>query len=396
MFDSAFGSSPNMNTNREQGTGKRERGSHRVVFIDLARALAVVFMLYGHTVAALLAPRYQTGTWFDVWLFQRGLTSSLFLLLSGFAFSVATTRHWASHTRPSAAVFKRARRFALLILLGYGLHFPVPRFVLLPSATDVQWRALIGVDVLQLIGVTLLGVQALVMLSRSRRVFTGVALLLAAAAVAITPWAWAVDWTRLMTPALAAYLSPANGSLFPLVPWSAFLLLGASLGQLYARWDAARLTRYANLVLLLPGGLMLLAGVSERLWAQAWFGDGPGGFSPPQFLIRSGACLLLLSGLAHASRRIQHLPHVFGAVAQETLLIYFVHLCIVYGSVWNPGLYQAFGPTLGPGAVFLCVVLLMATMTALAWYWNGAKHLRPRVTRWISVGAMTALIVWLL
>jgi uncharacterized membrane protein len=371
------------------------QSSHRVVFIDLARALAVVFMLYGHTVNALLAPRYQTGTWFDVWLFQRGLTSSLFLLLSGFAFSVATTRHWASHTRPSPAVFKRARRFALLILLGYGLHFPVPRFVLLPTATDAQWRALIGVDVLQLIGVTLLGVQALVMLTRSRRVFTGVALLLAAAAVLITPWAWSVDWTRLMTPALAAYLSPAGGSLFPLVPWSAFLLLGASLGQLYARWDAARLTRYANLILLLPGALMLLAGVSERL-SGPWLSSGPGAFIPPQFLIRAGACLVLLSGLAHASRRIQRLPRVFGAVAQETLLIYFVHLCIVYGSVWNPGLYQAFGSTLGPGAVFLCVVLLVAAMTGLAWYWNWAKHLRPRVTRWIAVGAMTALVARLL
>jgi uncharacterized membrane protein len=73
--------------------------SRRVIFIDLARALAAVFMLYGHTVSALLAPRYQTGTWFEIWVFQRGLTSTLFLLLSGFAFSIATGRHWASHAQ---------------------------------------------------------------------------------------------------------------------------------------------------------------------------------------------------------------------------------------------------------------------------------------------------------
>ena len=78
--------------------------SRRVIFIDLARALAAVFMLYGHTVSALLAPRYQTGTWFDIWVFQRGLTSSLFLLLSGFAFSIATGRHWSSHAQVSPAV----------------------------------------------------------------------------------------------------------------------------------------------------------------------------------------------------------------------------------------------------------------------------------------------------
>ena len=369
---------------------------HRVVFIDLARALAVVFMLYGHTVNALLAPRYQSGPWFDAWQFQRGLTSSLFLLLSGFAFSIATTRHWTSHTQPTVAVLKRVRRFGLLVLLGYGLHFPVPRFVELADATDAQWRAFLGVDVLQLIGVTLIAVQGLVMLTRSRRVFTVAAFGLTVAVVMTTPWAWGVDWAGRLPPVLAAYLTPASGSQFPLLPWAGFLLLGAGLGQMYARWDAVRLTRFANLVLLLPGAAMMAVGLWEGLWWEPpWF-TGPGSFVPPQFLVRSGACLLMLGGLAHVSRRIQHLPHVFGAVAQETLVIYFVHLCIVYGSVWSPGLYQAFGPTLGPGSVFVCVVLLIAAMTALAWYWNRLKHAQPRAARWATAGAMTALVARLI
>jgi uncharacterized membrane protein len=71
-------------------TGLPGAHAHRVIFIDLARALAVFFMLYGHTIDALLAPAYRGGVWFDAWQFQRGLTSSLFLILSGFAFSIAT------------------------------------------------------------------------------------------------------------------------------------------------------------------------------------------------------------------------------------------------------------------------------------------------------------------
>jgi uncharacterized membrane protein len=369
---------------------------HRVIFIDLARALAVVFMLYGHTVSALLAPRFQVGTWFDVWLFQRGLTSSLFLLLSGFAFSVATTRHWASHLALSGVVWKRVRRFAMLILLGYGLHFPVPRVIELRSATADQWRAFLAVDVLQLIGVTLLLVQALVLVTRSRRVFTAAVLALAAAVVALTPWAWGVDWTGSLPMALAAYLSSSGGSQFPLLPWAGFLLLGAGLGQLYARWDPGHLTRYANQVLLAPGLIMLAVGLSDGRVVAALFGSGPAAFIPPQFAIRSGVCLVMLGVLAHLSRRIRHLPHVFGAVAQETLVIYFVHLCLVYGSVWNPGLYQAFGPTLGPRGVFLCVVGLVIAMIGLAWYWNGFKHLRPRAARWVAATALAALVIRLL
>ena len=80
--------------------------------------------------------------------------------------------------------------------------------------------------------------------------------------------------------------------------------------------------------------------------AEAW------DWVPTQVSLRMGASLILLALIARASQRITRLPHVFGAVAQETLLIYFVHLCIVYGSVWNRGLAQIYGQTLSPGQTF--------------------------------------------
>src|SRR5262245_7264357 len=185
-------------------------------------------MLYGNTVSALLAPRYQTGTWFDIWVFQRGLTSTLFLLLSGFAFSIATGRHWTLHGQISPAVIKRVRRFSLFILLGYALHFPVARFADLTFATPERWRSFLAVDVLQLIGATFIGVQLLVMLTRSRLAFGWTALALAIIFVLATPWLWSVDWIAHLPLWIAAYLSPSVGSQFPLFPWAAYVLLGAA------------------------------------------------------------------------------------------------------------------------------------------------------------------------
>jgi uncharacterized membrane protein len=357
--------------------------SRRVIFIDLARALAAVFMLYGHTVSALLHPRYQTGTWFDIWLFQRGLTSTLFLLLSGFAFSIATGRHWSSHGQRSPAVLRRIRRFSLFILLGYALHFPVARFADLAFATPERWRSFLAVDVLQLIGATFIGVQILVMLTRSRRVFGWTSLAVAVAVILLTPWFWRVDWTSRLPLSIAAYLSPSSGSQFPLFPWSAYVLLGAALGQWYLRWGTARLDWYANVALFAPGlALVTLAFLVDGiLGTQAWESV------PNQVALRMGASLVLLALVARGSQHITRLPHIFGAVAQETLLIYFVHLCIVYGSVWNRGLAQVYGPTLGPGQTVVFVVTLLTAMFGLALYWNWWKHTRPRVARW------TALVV---
>jgi uncharacterized membrane protein len=373
--------------------------AHRVIFIDLARALAVVLMLYGHTIDALLSPVYRVGTWYSVWLFQRGLTSSLFLLLSGFAFSIATSRHWALHIRLSPAFWARSRRFVVLILLGYGLHFPMGRFIDLPWATDVQWTAFLTVDVLQLIGVTFLCVQALALATRSRFGFGIAAFVVMTLVVVVSPVVWSADWTTWLPRALAAYLFPLQGivlPLFPLFPWSAFILCGVGLGQLYARWGGAHLSTYANVALLAPGlGLLGLSMGLRRSPAAFWW-TGIGASIPMEFAMRAGTCLLLLAVIAHASRRVTRLPHVFSAMAQETLVIYFVHLCLVYGSVWNLGLWQIYQQSVGPAGTAAFVVLLVASMAALAWYWNWLKHARPVAATWTARAAWVFLIGGLL
>jgi len=75
------------------------------------------------------------------------------------------------------------------------------------------------------------------------------------------------------------------------------------------------------------------------------------------------------------------------------LLIYFVHLCVVYGSIWSPGLSQLYGATLSPIRVLVVVVVVLAAMTALAWQWNWLKHTSPHAARLISIAALILLIL---
>jgi hypothetical protein len=133
-----------------------------------------------------------------------------------------------------------------------------------------------------------------------------------------------------------------------------------------------------------------------RPLASGLFGGGQWTFIPPEVLVRAGTCLVILGIVAHGSRLIDTLPRVFGAVAQETLLIYFVHLCIVYGSIWSAGLYQLYGTTLAPLQVLAVVLTLIAAMTALAWQWNWLKHTSPRLARTISIVVLVLLVAPLL
>ncbi|NOT25809.1 MAG: DUF1624 domain-containing protein [Acidobacteria bacterium] len=375
---------------------ERPRHAGRVIFIDLARALAVVLMISGHTSSALLSTSYRSSEWFNVWQFQRGLTSALFLLLSGFAFSIATSRHWPSHVNPSAAVVKRLRRFGLFVLLGYGLHFPVGHFSQLAEASDTQWRNFLAVDVLQLIGVTFVLIQLLVMVVRTRRMFTVAAFTLAAFLVVAAPAVWRTDWSGTLPLFLSSYLSSSTGSLFPIFPWAAFVLLGAGIGQLFAQWGTASLRTFANWGMLLPGGVLVAVASNMSIGPTGAAGVDDWSWIPGQLLLRSGICLVILGIVAHISHRIGQLPHVFGAVAQESLVVYFVHLCVVYGSVWNRGLHQSYGEALSLPVTLLFVAAVVVPMIALAWQWNNLKHTRPQAARWVSIAVGTVLVVRLL
>ena len=340
-------------------------------------------MVVGHTSSALLAQSFRRGPWFDVWTFQRGLTSALFLLLAGFAFSVATTRHWKTHLSLTPAVIKRVRRFALFILLGYGLHFPVLHVTELATATDLQWRSFLAVDVLQLIGVSLIAVQALVLVARTRRVFTLAAFAIALVVIVVSPAVWSTNWTQFLPLSLAAYFSPSTGSLFPLFPWAAYVFVGAGAGQLYGEWGAAHLAVFARWgvltgVALVASGLVVWEGI------------------PGDVALRTGICFLILAGIVYISRRITQLPHVFGAVAQESLIVYFVHLCIVYGSIWNAGLWRFYGESLTPMATVFASLAVVGAMCGLAWQWNRLKHVKPQAARWVSAGAGAVLVARLL
>jgi hypothetical protein len=172
--------------------------------------------------------------------------------------------------------------------------------------------------------------------------------------------------------------------------------MGAGIGQLYARWGAAHLRTFATWGMLVPGAVLFVVAANMSLGPAALDGPDQWNWLPGQMLLRTGVCLVLLGIVAHVSDRIGQLPQVFAAVAQESLLIYFVHLCVVYGSVWNRGLYWYYGEVLSLPATTLAVVVVLSPMIALAWYWNGLKHARPGVARWVSIATGALLVARLL
>ncbi|MCP3098941.1 acyltransferase [Myxococcus sp. K15C18031901] len=309
--------------------------------LDGARGLAVLAMVVGHTLDALLSTEARQHPWIQHYWTFRGITAPLFLLVSGWAVVAALG------TRPNAArdtLGKRVRRSLLLLFLGYFLHWPGWAAVRDMGWTDTMLTRVFTFDALQCIGSALLVGAVLLALVPAR---WGRPLVLLTLAVGI-PLASAAVWRfgAELPGALQQLLGSGGGSRFPFFPWAGFFFAGAfaayALHLIKPGWPQ-------GLALLAVGaGLLGLTRLVEPDWTpvSAWM-----------VAYRVAQGLLVMGVVNLAPARLSKLLAPFGRMS---LWIYVLHLPVVYGWADIPGLSYRVGPRLGvPAALGVGVGLLL-------------------------------------
>jgi uncharacterized transporter YbjL len=98
--------------------------------------------------------------------------------------------------------------------------------------------------------------------------------------------------------------------------------------------------------------------------------------SPNLFLIRTGCAWLFLAMASWATEQWRFPRDTLCSLSRESLVIYVVHVCVLYGSGWNNGLRHFIGPTLGLGATAGCGAAMIVSMVALAFAWRRLKRVR--------------------
>jgi uncharacterized membrane protein len=363
--------------------------SSRLVSVDIVRVFAMVLMVQGHTLDVLLTPASQFTPWYNFWLFCRGFTAPMFMTLSGFGFALATLRHWEDHLQFGPTVAKRLRRFAFFVLLGYSLRIPVRSLRDLRWAAPDAWQGFMQVDVLQTIGFTLIALQLLVLILRTPRRLAVLTATLALFVAFIAPVAWHSPFVNSLPLAVNCALVGSTGSLFPLLPWSAYILLGVALGIAYVKVGQSSSSWLRRAI---PFGVLLLASgialepVSRRIYGSENFWPT----TPHLFIARIGFVIAALGLATYVERFLPVSPRTMQSLAEESLLVYFVHVILLYGSRWNTGIKPYLGGTMGIAHAYPLVIVLVGVMLTMALFWNRAKRHYPfpsLIVRFAVVGA---------
>ncbi len=401
----------------------------RIEFIDLLRGWAVIVMIETHVMNATLTDDITGSGFFQVLKFINGLVAPSFLFASGLAYAVTTRRKLKDYLSFGVPLFRNIGRLLFIVLIGYSLHIPKFNFHhLMYVAGERAWQTFYQVDVLQCIGVSLLVLQAFLLALRSERRLYAAAGVLATAVILVTPFAWGIDfWTVLPVP-VASYFNGLHFSLFPLFPWSAFLLAGSVTGFLYAesreregkgnterqeaggqrqeargqmqeersqrqeaRGEEQRMmTRTIGVGCVLIILSFLIEPVASRLYPtyDYW------GFSPSFVLLRMGLVLLLCAGMFFYERIRGVSPRsVVTLVGRESLLVYAVHLLLIYGNFGTFNFHDRVKNSFGYPEAILTIIVLWILMYFLALGWSRMKRGDVRVRRAVQFGALAVLLV---
>ena len=340
--------------------------------MDIVRAYACVMMVFGHTFNDLLTKDLRDTFLFTNWQHLRGLTAPTFLFVSGFAFYVATTRHWEDYLRWSPRLAKRLRRVLWLLLIGYALHLPFkdPRQILHLNLSPEAWASWMNVDILQCVAINLLTLHLLILALRTQRRFIVYVVVGLPAAFLLSPLIWYLNGQAASPSIWNFYLGGNFGSYFPPIPWVGFHYAGILGGW----WFSTRLSRdphWHRQFFLAVLGLTVIGGLIYGLYVQL-----PSTFKFPTLAahslgLRLAAVVLIFALVSWLFRKVHSVPRVIRLVGSETLTIYWMHLIIIYGSAWNFGLVYHFGGMLSPWQCFAVFVpmFLFLTLLVVAKHW---------------------------
>ena len=346
----------------------------RIIFIDLMRMFAVLQMVQGHTIDALLANDYRTfqSPVFTVWYFMRGMTAPIFLFTAGTVFTyLFRSNNQTFFKNPRTK--KGIKRFLLLVFLGYLLRFPTPSPFSFSHVSAEQWHVFFAVDVLQSIGFGILFIMILAFISEKFNFNDYLTFTISAVTIFVLyPIFESIHWNNFLPVPVAGYFYSGTGSIFPLFPWTGYVVGGGVLGSYLAKHPLVFKTKKFSLILLIFGLSFIYLAVLTDIFAYDFFSGSWIG-SAYTILLRVGFVLTLNSIVSFLCLEVKTIPKILILIGRNTLLIYVVHLVIIYGSAWNRGLYQYFAKSFSAWNSVGVAALMILAMTGMVMLLNKLK-----------------------
>ena len=341
----------------------------RFPFLDWMRGLAILVMIECHTFNSFTRLDLREGGAYVLSQFIGGMAAPLFLFMAGMtmAFQMESLeRREPGRWHRWSISLKRA---GYILAIAFTFRFTNWLF----SVPHASLQELTRVDILNCMGVGMAVLAGLAVFpSRDRlRLAIGAGALIAA----ISPVMVALPWDGT-PPLLQEYLIPGQGrGHFPFFPWVSYLAFGLAMGTIVKRCAADRFERLMQWSVLIGFAAIFtaqyLSNVPYSIYAHANFWTD----SPGLVIIRTGICLLAMAGsYVWTEYCVGPGWSWMQAIGKNSLMVYWIHVMIVYGAVVRP-----IKRSLSIPQTTLAVLIVTGMMVLLTAIWQSDR--RPRLSK---------------
>ncbi len=372
----------------------------RFIFIDLFRGFAIIKMIEGHVVRALISPKISFFNFNPLITFIDGLTGPAFLFISGVSFSIVLRRHKEDFLQLNKKFFTRIQRVLFIIFIGYWLHLPFFSLRKTLSSSELIMKEFLKTDILQCIGVSLLILQLLFLVVRRESLFNWVVLGGGITILFLTPFVLKFDFPFLplgienyfkQYPISNGYLSP-----YPLFHWSAYLLFGHLTASVFFLLNEKNKGKHFLLAILLLGVALFFVGQKTGNFFAGIYGSSFDFWygSPNIFFMRLGALFVIFGLLYFLEKIFVPISSPIKSLGMESLHAYWLHLVLLFGSVLPiPTLVKIFPNKLGLLETALVFTGLTIFVYFTSYLWKRLKETSPFTAKVVLRGSITLFLL---
>ncbi|HEY3093625.1 MAG TPA: heparan-alpha-glucosaminide N-acetyltransferase domain-containing protein [Vicinamibacterales bacterium] len=340
-------------------------------YIDWLRGVSVLIMIEAHTLDAWTRLDARHNSTYGWAMIVGGFAAPGFLFLAGLAIALAAgsrLRRGLSDSETAALARRRA-----LQIFGLAFLFRLQSW-LISGGDPVQ--ALLKVDILNIMGLSMLAAALLWSAGRAR--WDRAAWMLAAtvAVAMITPVVRATPLISPLPDPIEWYIRPIPGrGTFTLFPWAGFLLAALPIGI----WlDTARTPdaeRRVNIALAVIG-LVVAAGGYAASYLPAIYRDSSFWTTSPTFFFLRLGILILSLPVAYAWNALWTGRSVMQEFGQASLFVYWIHVELAYGVLSGP-----IHKSLTLGQAFTAYAIFTVALF-------GAAKLKNQIVDWWNTGRL--------
>jgi uncharacterized membrane protein len=336
------------------------------------RGLAILIMIECHTFNSFTRMDLREGGPYILTQFIGGMAAPLFLFMAGMTMGFQMESLERRDPGRLSRWLVSLKRAGYILFIAFAFRFTNWLF----SVPHASLQELTKVDILNCMGVGMGVLAALAMVRTKERPRAAVAAGVLIAA--ISPIMAGLPWNG--TPALLQeYLVPgqARGH-FSFFPWVAYIAFGLAVGTIVKRSSEERFDRLMQWSVLI-GAIMI---TSAQYFSNLPFSFYPhANFwtdSPALISIRVGICLLIMAGsYLWTEYCVGARWSWMQALGKNSLMVYWVHVMIVYGAVVRPIKRQLDIPQ--ATLAFAIVTAMMVLLTVLWLGWKARRAKGPKV-----------------